>query len=203
MKDKENKKGASLVEVLIVIGILIMVGLAVWAFQRNAFLLNSIMVSGFSAENDARKVVKNFASEVRTASLGNDGSYPIVEANQNSFTFFADTDSDGLKEKIRYFLSENYLKRGSIKPTGNPLVYLSQNEELKNVVSNLVNGETALFSYYDSSYDGTSVPLSTPVTVGVIRLVKITAIIDESSVRSPAPIKITTQVSIRNLKDNL
>ena len=37
-------------------------------------------------------------------------------------------DDDGLKEKIRYYLTGTTLKKGVIKPTGSPPVYLSANE---------------------------------------------------------------------------
>ncbi len=192
-----------MIETLVVVGILTLVGLAVWSFQRNIFFYNNVIGSGFKAENDARKVVKQLASEIRSASMGNDGSYPISKASGDNLAFFSDTDSDGLKEKIRYFLEGDIVKRGSIVPSGNPPVYLPANEIVTIMTDGAANSGLPIFSYYNSSYDGTTASMAEPVDVSAIRLVKITIVIDESSIRAPAPMKITTQVSIRNLKDNL
>ena len=67
----------------------------------------------------------------------------------------------------------------------------------------MANEATPIFDYYDTNYDGTTAPLAQPVSAIAVRLVKITLIIDKNSLRPPAPITMTTQVSMRNLKDNL
>jgi len=45
--------------------------------------------------------------------------------------------------------------------------------------------------------------LGSPVDVSSVRLVKMNITIDRDPNRSPTPINVTTQVVIRNLKDNL
>ena len=112
-----------------------------------------------------------------------------------SFTFYSDIDNDSLKEKIRYYLSGAILKKGVIKPNGNPLQYNPANEITKEIVHDVTNGGMAVFNYYDKYYDGTTAPLSQPVNVLDVRLVKITLMTASQT--------FTTQVSIRNLKDNL
>ena len=139
-------------------------------------------------------------SEIRTASVSSNGAYPIDQATVSSFTFFSDINNDNLREKIRYFLSGSTLQKGVIQPTGNPLVYNPANEK----ISILASGVTSLaFGYYDKNYDGTTAALSFPINVPVVRLVKITVTIDQDPNRPPGPMTFTTQVSIRNLKDNL
>ncbi len=201
-KYKKNK-GSSFVEVIFIVAIMILVGLAIWMFQKNVFYMYSIMQSGLGAEKDARKLVKDFSAEARTASMSSDGSYPIALANSTGFTFFADIDGDSVKEKVRYFLDNKTIKKGVIEPSGNPLTYPSGSESINIIAQNIDNGTIPVFEYFDKNYDGTGSALTTPVDVSKIRLVKITVIIDKSSVRSPAPMRITTQVSLRNLKDNL
>jgi hypothetical protein len=71
------------------------------------------------------------------------------------------------------------------------------------MVHNITNGNSGIFSYYDSSYDGTTAALTTPVTISAIRLVKVSLVIDADPGKSPTAVTITTQTSIRNLKDNL
>lgn len=202
-KCKKNNSGSTFIEVIFIVVVMILVGLAVWTFQKNVFYMYSIMQSGLGAEKDARKLVKEFSSEARTASMGSDGSYPIALANDTNFTFFADIDGDSLKEKVHYFLDNKSIKKGVIKPAGSPLRYLAVNEIVTVSAQNIDNGTTPIFEYFDKTYDGTTSALALPVNVSSVRLVKITVIIDKSSVRSPAPMRITTQVSLRNLKDNL
>jgi type II secretory pathway pseudopilin PulG len=200
---KIGKRGFSFVEAIFVLAIMAVVGIAAWTFQHDVFFLNSVLESSFGAESDARNVVKQFASEARTISQGSDGSYPIVKATATEFSFFADINGDGLKEKVHYFLSGNQLERGIIKPSGNPPIYSASLETSAIIVSDVANAGSALFDYFDSSYNGTGAPLTLPAQIESIRLVRMTIIIDKSSFRSPAPLRISTQVSIRNLKDNL
>ena len=200
---KKNNAGFSVIEILVVIFILTLIGIAVWTFQKNVFSLNSYIASSLDAQQEARKVFKALSAEIRSMSPSSTGSYPINETNSSSFTFYSDIDNDGLKERIRYFLDGNAVKKGVLKPTGNPLVYNSINETVTEVIRDMANEATPIFDYYDTNYDGTTAPLAQPVSAIAVRLVKITLIIDKNSLRPPAPITMTTQVSMRNLKDNL
>ena len=200
---KKNSAGFSVIEILVVIFILTLIGIAVWTFQKNVFSLNSYIASSLDAQQEARKVFKALSAEIRSMSPSSTGSYPINETNSFSFTFYSDIDNDGLKERIRYFLDGNAVKKGVLKPAGNPLVYNSINETVTEVIRDMANEATPIFDYYDTNYDGTTAPLAQPVSAIAVRLVKITLIIDKNSLRPPAPITMTTQVSMRNLKDNL
>lgn len=93
--------------------------------------------------------------------------------------------------------------RGIINPTGNPLEYDPQSEITSEIVHGVINGSTPIFTYYDSNYNGNSSPLISPFSVLLIRLVKINLIIDKDINNPPSEIMVTTQVVVRNLKDNL
>ena len=184
MKNKKIKiqnirSGFSLVEVLVAIFIVSLIMMAVGAFQADVFKLNSVIQSGLSSQNDARKIIRPMVDEVRSASESSVGSYPIATATETVFTFYSDIDNDSLKERVRYFLDGSDFKKGVLKPTGSPFVYDESNENITEVVHNVINSE--IFSYFDSSYDGTSSypPLDHPVSSSVIRLVKIELVVDE------------------------
>jgi hypothetical protein len=109
-----------------------------------------------------------------------------------------------LKEQVRYFLQGRDFKKGVIKPTGSPLVYNQGVEQITTLVKDVSNAtSTPIFEYFDSSYTGTSSPLATPVQVTKVRLVRINIKIEKDPNRAPAPITVTSQVFLRNLKDNL
>lgn len=201
---KKNNRGFSLAELVIVAGILGLISLAVSTFGRDIFFLNSVLSSGMNAQLEAKQVMRAMVSEIREAAPSNLGSYPIASSTPSSIIFYSDTDNDGNKDRIRYFLDNGKLKKGRIIPSGSPSVYNEGNETISTLISDVVSSSTLpLFQYFPSSYTGSSGPLSYPINISSIRLVKITVIIERDPNRSPIPMTVTSQVSIRNLKDNL
>jgi prepilin-type N-terminal cleavage/methylation domain-containing protein len=200
-KLKNKKSGFTLMETLVAMAIFIIVVMPVSFFFRNVWVYNSFLTGALSDTDAGRRVLKIFTSEVRTASTANTGAYAIGAAGVSSFTFYADIDNDGLKEKVRYFLSGTSLQKGVIKPTGSPLIYNSANEKITTLIDKLAN--SLLFEYYDRNYDGTTAAMSYPLNIPSIRLIKVTIVLDMDPNRSPVPMTFSTQVSIRNLKDNL
>jgi prepilin-type N-terminal cleavage/methylation domain-containing protein len=195
--------GFTVVEILVTMAIFSIIIGAVSLFARDIFYFNNIFSGGLISYDDAEKILQPVSSEIRSASPSSLGAYSIEQADNNNFTFFTDINNDGLKERIRYFLSGNILKKGVIIPSGNPLQYSSGNETITDIVFNLRNGVTPIFAYYDTNYNGSTAPLTVPVSIPSIRLVKITLVIDVDPNKPPLPITVTTEVSIRNLKDNL
>ncbi|MDP2741176.1 MAG: type II secretion system protein [bacterium] len=202
-KYHKNNLGFSMIEIIVVIFILGLIGTSVWTFQSDIFSLNNILSGNITSQEEARNSFKAMTAGIRSISPSSLGAYPLYEVNPNSFTFYSDIDDDGLKERIRYFLSGNILKKGVLKPSGNPLVYNTANEVISEIIHNISNGSTPIFDYYDTDYDGTTAPLSQPVNIIAVRLVKITVIVNSNSSNPPILITFTTQVSMRNLKDNL
>lgn len=199
----KTMKGFSLIELMFSVFILSLIGIAVFAFQKDIFSFNRVISSGLAAQDEARRALRVMTTEIRSASPSSNGSYPVSEAEPTSFTFYKNIDSDNLQEQIRYFLSGTTLKKGVIKPSGDPYVYNPDDEEVSDVAHDIANGATPIFEYYDETYDGSSAPLSDPFSIAAVRLVKITLILDKDTLRPPAPFTLTTQVSMRNLKDNL
>ena len=172
-------------------------------FARDIFYYNSVFEGGLTSYDEARKILQPIASQIRSASPSSLGGYSIEQATSTEFIFFTDIDNNGSKERIRYFLSGDTLKSGIIIPTGSPLQYVVANEKITDIVHGITNGSTSIFDYYNSNYNGSTAPLTQPVSIMDIRLVKITLVIDADPNRPPASITVTTQVNIRNLKDNL
>lgn len=193
--------GFTLMEILVGVSIFILVTGVLTLFLRNVLIYNSSIFTELTEINAGRTALKTMKAEIRTASSGSDGAYAISLANATSFTFYSDIYDDGLKEKIRYFLDGTKIQKGVIKPTGSPLSYVAGNEVITTLVSGVIS--TSIFSYYDKNYDGTTAALPFPVDISSVRLVKITFVIEENPNRSPSPISLSTQVSLRNIKDNL
>lgn len=204
MKIRNFKKGFTLAELLITVGIIGLIAVVLGTFQGDVFFFNSVIQDDLTAQMDGRRAIRKMVSEIREASPSSLGSYPIAAAATSSVTFFSNVDNDILKEQVRYFIQNKNLMRGVIKPTGNPLSYNSGSETFETSVKNIANStSTPLFEYYDTNYTGTTTPLVFPVSLTAVRLVNIELLIDRDPNRSPIPLNVTSQVSIRNLKDNL
>jgi len=203
MYNIKKNKGLTLIEILITVAIFSIIMGAIGYFVRDLFYYEDVFSGGLTSYDEARKIFQPISSEIRSASPSSLGAYPIERADTTSFIFFSDIDNDGLKERIRYYLSGTNLMRGEIISSGMPLQYLSENESLVEVIHGIRNESTPIFTYFDSSYNGSNAPLSQPVSVFNVRLIKITLIIDNDPNKPPAPVTVTTQISIRNLKDNL
>lgn len=193
--------GFTLVETLFGIAIFVVIMLLVTLFSRNVWTYNAFITGGLADTDAGRTVLRVLTSEIRTASTADTGAYAIAAASASSFTFYSDIDNDGLKERVRYFLSGTSLQKGVIKPTGSPLTYNPANEQISTLINKLAN--SVLFEYYDRNYDGATAALAYPMNIPSIRLVKVTIVLDMDPNRSPVPMTFSTQVSIRNLKDNL
>lgn len=198
-----DSSGFSVIEFVIAVAIFAVAGIAVITFQKDVFSLNRIISGNIELQDDARKALKAMSSEIRTASPSSIGSYPILQTATSSFSFYSDIDADPLKERVRYFLNDRTLRKGVVKATGTPLAYDPLDEVVTDLVHHVANTTTSIFSYYDSSYDGTTAPLAEPIDISAVRFVKIELILDRDPRNIPGPIMLTTQVTMRNLKDNL
>ncbi|GMU74082.1 MAG: hypothetical protein AMXMBFR44_2810 [Candidatus Campbellbacteria bacterium] len=195
--------GFTVVEMLFGIALLIVLGLVLYAFQKDVFSINRVISESLTAQNEARRGLKMMSAEIRSASPSSLGAYALSETSSSSIAFYRNVDDDQLKEHVRYFLDGTILKKGITKPTGSPLTYNPGDEVVTEFIHDVANGTTSVFAYYDDSYDGTTDPLSDPVDISTVRLAKITIVIDKDAQEPPGAITLTTQVSMRNLKDNL
>ena len=194
----------TLVELLVALAVFAVIMTAVYAMGSNIFIYNSNTSGSYMATQNSQVILKTILKELREASPGVDGSYPLISTGSTTLSFFSDIDSDGLTERITYSLVGTTLYRATIKPTGSPAAYLFANQSTTTLISNVINGNSlASFEYFDTNYTGTSSPLTQPVTPSAVRLIRINQRIDIDPNRSPIPIIFTVQASLRNLKTNL
>lgn len=199
----QNRNGFTLVETLLAVAIFSSVVVAIGAFQRDIFFFNDVVQTGLSNVTEARKVLRPFVGEVRKAQSSNLGAFSIEKAEAKEFIFFTDIDNDGLRERLRYFVDGDTFKKGIIKPSGTPLVYNGSDEKITEVVHHVIEEQTQ-FSYFDSSYNGTAstTALTFPVSPSNVRLIRVDLTIDTNPNRAPGLLTVTTQATVRNLKDN-
>ena len=204
MKFYKNTQGFTLIEVLTTVSIFIVIMIAVSAFQYNVLNYNRTGAVALTNAQEIQSLIKTIAKELRSTESGSDGSYAIFAAATSSITFFADVDSDGNKEKVGYYITDTTIYRGVIKPTGSPALYNQNNETKKILVTGIRNDSSVpIFEYYDSMYSGMSTPMTYPLNLTSIRLVKVSLTIDTDPNKAPILRTYSTQINLRNLKDNL
>jgi len=202
IKNTKNR-GFTLVEILISIGISSLILIALVAFQSSIFTSNRILQFGLLNQQEAKKIIRPFANEVRGATKSALGGYPIDAAGDSIFSFYTDIDDDGLTEKIKYYVEGGSFTKSIIEPDPETYEYNEENEKIIKVIHDVI--DKPIFYYYDSNYDGTasSTPLTYPVVPADVRMIKVIVEIDSDPLNPPEAFSVETQVSLRNLKDNL
>jgi len=204
MKSIYLKKGMTLIEIIIVIAILGIIMIAMSSFQLGILNNNRFSQDSLTSLQDAKTILRTMIKEMRTIAPSNNGSFAIINVATSTISFYSDIDGDAIKEQLRYFLVSTTLKKGVIKPSGSPLVYNPANENISILANNIKNStSTMLFEYYNENYTGTSSPLTYPINLSDIHLIKVNLMIDVDPNRSPVPRLYTSQVNLRNLKNNL
>lgn len=198
--------GFTIIEVVVSIAILLMIGLGIITFERSVLTNTKVLQAELNSGQQIRRTLAGFVADLRSASPSSAGAYAIDTAATSTLIFYANVDNDASIERIRYFVATGTLRRAVLKPTGT--IYNVANEKFSTIINDLANPtSTPIFTYYDSGYDGftssSTDPLPIPINIPSIRMAKMSIVVNPNGVRAPVMQTYTTQVSIRNLKDNL
>lgn len=185
-------------EVIIAIGIVSGIILIVSMFGLDVYDFGIFLGENLSAQQELQIALRVMVSEMRPMTQSVNGSYAIESASQNAVIFYSDIDGDGLVDKVRYFLDGDVLKKGVIKPAGSPLGY-SGSEKITEEVHYVYASAGNIFSYYNSSYTGVEAPLTFPIDISAVRLIKANVTVDQSPADAASRINFSLSVNIRNL----
>lgn len=182
---------------LIVVAITAVVGGALMSAINFFYRDNAYVFQEASAVQSARRGLTGALTDIRQATYGADGAYPIAAAATSSITIYADTDGNGTVEKVRYYLEAGTFYRGIMEAEGNPSSY-EDAEELFSVLAENVrmNAETPIFRYADGEGEW----LSEPINTGAIASVSMELSIDADPVRLPNALTLQGAATLRNLR---
>lgn len=102
---KNSRAGFTLIETIVAIFVFTLIFGATMAGITMIYRTQGYTMDQAVAVNEARRGVDIMATEIRNASYGEDGSYPIEKGGSKEFIFYSDIDKDGDTERVRYFLA--------------------------------------------------------------------------------------------------
>jgi prepilin-type N-terminal cleavage/methylation domain-containing protein len=198
-------KGFTLLEVIIAIFIFTVISGGVAAFSAYYFNNYSFSFIQFQNTSQAEYGLQKMIREIREARSGEDGSWPLVQTDDNTIIFYSDVDYDGKTERVRYYLNGTQLMKGVIQPTGTPVTYPPANETLSTIAYKVDTNGHALFTYYNGGWptDTTNNPLTAANRLLNTRLINVYIRINQQNARGPQPFDMNANVQIRSMKDNL
>lgn len=207
MKNKiaKNKKGMTLVETIVAIGIFV-IGIEGFAllFLKN-WEINKFVIEEGEASLKASQGVQRTVDVIRKARQADTGAYLIDSANDNDLIIYSDYDNDGDTERIHYFLDGQDFKRGIADPQGAPVSYPVGDQMVNVVVDHVTNDVSVpIFSYYNRDYpaDITNNPLTTPVgNINEVTLIKVHLVVNIDPVHAPNNINFQSLARLRNLNE--
>jgi len=201
----KNKMGFTILEIAVVMAILgtVFVGLATsmaYFFQSYTFSYEEYQAIGI-----AQSTLTRMVRDIRESTTGENGAWPLINASDNSFSFYSDVTGDGKTDLVRYFLDGTDLKRGVIEPSGSPVTYPVTNEKITIVASYVANNTMPLFTYYNGNWPGDTVnnPLILANRTVQSRYITVHVKIDTKPSTQTGGYELTSGVEIRSLKDNL
>lgn len=157
------------------------------------------------ASTTASRAVNQTVIQLRAIKQGDNGDYPIEEADDFDLTIYTDIDDDGVTERVHYYLDSvtDEFKRGVTEPSvGTPVTYASGDTTTTTMARFITNESTEpVFSYYNDDYPGdtTNNPLTTPASLGNIQLVRVKMKVNIDPVHAPENIMMESFVDLRNL----
>lgn len=203
----KRNRGFTLLEMLVTIAVFGLTIIAITYLLRVIFTNSTTNPNALNAIDQAQGAATNFVNQVRDASYGNDGSFPLGEASTTEIIIYSPygTGSSSTVDRIRYFVASSTLYEGITVPSGSPASYNLANEKVSTVVSHIAGvGTSTVFFYYNGSYAGTTSALSQPVNVNQVTYVGLTMSVQLLEVRGATTTSvISTAAAMRNLKTNL
>lgn len=195
-----SNSGFTLLEIVVATSIISVIALMVAMFGIDIFDFGIFLSDNITSQQEIQLTLKNMVSEIRAMSQSVNGAYPIELAAENNLIFYSDIDSDGNAERVRYFIEDGILKKGVMKPSGNPLSYSLADEDISDQVHDIYGPAGNIFSYYDTSYAGDESQLAFPVSIPAVRMIGIHITSDPNPLDISSRIDFMYYVKMRNIQ---
>lgn len=184
--------------IILITGALVV--LATLYFQNFSFSFEETLSISY-----AQNAMTTMVREIREARYGEDGAWPLAQADDTTLTFYSDVTNDNKSDKVRYFLDGSDLKKGVTESSVNPIEYNPANEIVSVVASPVSTASGSIFTYYNGDWPSDTVnnPLAAGSRLLNTRYIDIHLLIDINPNQGALPFELNSGVQVRGLKDNL
>lgn len=191
-------KAFTLAETLVVVAILGAAGVALSGMIAFFYKSNAYLLEQTSAVDSATRGLSVAHRDIREASYGEDGAYPISVAATSTITLFSDADGDAPVERVRLYIQNGTLYRAVTNASGNPPSYVGQTETISTIATSVTNASTSpLLRYYSAA--GTE--LTGTIDIAAIRAIRIQLLTDLNPKRAPNVVLLERSATLRNLRN--
>lgn len=188
----------TLVETVVVVAATALIAITLGTMLAYFYKTNAYTLQQSTAVEEARTGVEDAMRDLREASYGSDGTYPIGSVATSSITFYANVNNDTSIQLVTYRLINGTLYRTVAEPSGNPPTYAGATIATSTIATSVVNAtSTPLFSYFNDA----GALLTAPVDISEIASVETTVVIDVNVNRTPVAFTLSGGATLRNLKD--
>jgi type II secretory pathway pseudopilin PulG len=189
-------RGFTLIETLVWIAIFTASMVAITTSVIYFYRTSNYAIEEATALTSVQHGMDAMVRVIREAAYSSVGAYPVIAMASSSFTFYANTDTDSLIERVHYYLSGTNIYLGILKPTGDPASYTGT-ETVSLVADNIKNASssTNLFTYYDLN----GAQMTDLTKIANLRFVTINIVADIDPNRAPTDTQLRSSATLRNL----
>lgn len=189
-----NKRGFTLVELLVTTAIISVMSLIISNIYSSGNKQYRTGLKRIELNEKAALAERDFETITRGAT-----SIIAAESDNLSFYTYLIGDANPAPSKIDYYIENNVLYRSSIAPviSSGSFTYPEGNKIVKKITDDVVSVD--IFTFYNDA----NIQLSFPVQNDVVRMVKMSIMIDNDLNSSPEAAVQSTAIELRNLKNNL
>ena len=203
--DRNSKQaGFTLVELVVALFIFSLIAYGIIFLTSNIFTAATGQTSLLADTDQARKLAFQIVNELRNATYGSDGGYPLNTAQDQQIVFYTNVDTDVNPERVRYYVQNSKLYRGVSEWNGS--AYDVAHEQVVLVQNDLGVGTNPVFYYYADTYTGSSsqASLVQPVSIAQVKYIKINLqLVNVAGANKTNTYTVSSSASFRNLKTNL
>ena len=200
MKISVDKRGLTLIEMLVSIAITIILLGSLSMFIIRSFQLNKYAIEQGLNSSVMQNAMHSFSANLREARQGEEGSYLLNDCQDYEITFFSDIDNDDVVEKLTYYLNNGQLILQIIEPDMgvNPPSYDTGSGSARVIGAGVVNETLSepLFYYYEE--DGTT-PLAAGFDSSQVELVRLKIFVNVDIEEAPDSMQLETMIRPRNI----
>jgi prepilin-type N-terminal cleavage/methylation domain-containing protein len=192
-----SPRGLTLVEMLVTVAVFTVIIVVLSQSIIYFYKANRVAFEESYQIRSAERGMQILLRDLREATYGDDGAYPLAEMASSSVTFFSDVDRSVPIEKIRYSLSGKTLSRTVTLSAGEPPTYTgaiattSVSEYVRNFEDNI-----SMFRYYDENGG----EVTNPADITDVVSVSISIVVDITPIHAPGEFTLRSGATMRNLR---